>query len=81
MNYNILGIHIKPLEKNHFLVYVAWQSSLPGYSFAWRCTSDTGTGFPDTITIQGVAEVGKDVADKKLVKKLFPYLPGKSISH
>lgn len=96
MDYNILGVSIQRIIRKDgtldpgAMVYVAWQDNLPQYGFSWRCTKEHVTLFEHdnapicrTLTfdeIQHVAARGRDEMDKKLVKKLFPHLPGKALT-
>lgn len=92
MKYNILGVHVQieyaerpsshPIESpKRFHVFAAWAANLPKYGFTWRCTEAELSEFPTPELIQHeVAARVSDVRDKKLVKKLFPYLPGNSLS-
>jgi hypothetical protein len=92
MPYNILGVHVqieyaerpssRPIEPpKRYHVYAAWASNLPQYGFLWRCTEAALSEFPTPELIQReVAARGSDVRDQKLVKKLFPYLPGNALT-
>jgi len=83
MIYKILGVLIQRDYHNNpgWEFYVAWQSNLPEYSFSWRVTMTTMDRFPIEDDIQRVAARGDSVYDKKIVRKLFPYLDVKSLTY
>jgi hypothetical protein len=84
IGYNVLGISAHKLEpekeQSRYRVFVAWQSNLPDCRFAWRCTHSE-VNIVTLEAVQSVAARGMDVTDQKLVKKLFPYLDTKQLSH
>jgi len=83
IGYTILGISSHKLDPEkddaRFSLYVAWQSNLPGYKFAWRCTY-MEVDCVTQETVQGAAARGRDVDDTKLVNRLFPFFNIKQLS-
>lgn len=87
MEYSILGVHVVITGDNvaeprtKYFIYAAWASNRPDLPFCWRCTEQELDHFPTWQDIQGeVAARGSDVRDKTMVKKMFPYLPPKSLT-
>lgn len=89
MPYKILGVHVNIVHSDvqpgiidplQYVVNVAWQSNQPSCRFMWRCTMLILDHYPTEADIQHVAARGSDNMDKVTVRKLFPHLPGRSLT-